>query len=225
MARRPQSRSKHAVRDVREFEQKRCMTKHVIALLFRSLYAKIATAAHDKALLAESRVWLDIRDAIAFLFLLLTGLRRFEFCGATNGDLDLENARLWTTGKGNIRDFVPLLDQAIALIKEWLALKALRGESLDADSPLFCATGAEGGFLSFSALRLRWKRLLRELDLPGHFGIHSTRHAAGMIVFAETESIDRLARTCAANGRPTQGLYLMRSPLRDDAKASACPMA
>ena len=75
-----------------------------------------------------------------------------------------------------------------------MALKTIRGESLDADAPLFCATGVKGGFLSFSALRLRWKHLLRELGLPDHYGIHSTRHAAGMIVFAQTEFIEKTAR-------------------------------
>jgi integrase len=194
MASRPRSRSKHDVRDVRAFEERRSMARKVVATLVQFLYGTIASAPRDGALLREDRIWIAIRDAFAFLFLLLTGLRRFEFCACTRGDVDLENAKLWTTGKGNLRDFVPLPDQAIILIKEWLGFKASRGESVAADAPLFAATGAEGGFLSFSALRLRWKRLLRDLKLPDHFGLHATRHAAGMLVFAQTQSIEKTAR-------------------------------
>jgi integrase/recombinase XerC len=194
MARRPRSHSKHELRDVSEFEEKRLMTKTALALLVQHLYRKIAEATRDDALLREDRIWIEIRDAFAVLFLLLTALRRFEFCASTCGDVDLENAKLWATGKGNLRNFVPLPEQAITLIKEWLALKATRGESLAKDAPLFCATGPQGGFLSFSALRLRWKKLLREIGLPKHFGLHSTRHAAGMLVFAQTESIEKTAR-------------------------------
>jgi integrase len=194
MASRPRSLSKHGVRDVRGAERKRCMTKHAIAILFAELRKKIATAVREKAVLAETRVWIEIRDAFAILFLLLTALRRFEFCGTTCGDVDLESAELRTIGKGNLLDNVPLPVQAVALIREWFALKEIRGESLDADAPLFCATGSQGGFLSFSALRLRWKKLLHELCLPEHYGIHSTRHAAGMVVFAQTQSIEKTAR-------------------------------
>jgi integrase len=194
MAKRPQSRAKRDVRDVRAFEEKRCMSKRAIAILIGWLRAEIKNAARDKALLVEDRIWIATRDAFAFLFLLFTALRRFEFCATTCGDVDLQNSKLATLGKGNLRDFVPLPDQAVSLIRELLALKKIRGESLAPDAPLFCATGSQGGFLSFSALRLRWKRLLRELKLPEHFGLHSTRHAAGMLVFAQTQSIEKTAR-------------------------------
>ncbi|MBN2575306.1 MAG: tyrosine-type recombinase/integrase [Deltaproteobacteria bacterium] len=194
MAKRPRSQSKHELRDLSAIEERRCPRKDTVARIYRDLQQKVANATSDAAMLREDRIWIEIRDAIAFLFLLLTALRRFEFCGTTCGDVDLLNAKLWTTGKGNIRNYVPLLDQAVALLRRWFELKKARGESLGADAPLFCATGPQGGFLSFSALRLRWKKLLRELGLPEHYGIHSTRHAAGMIVFAQTGSIEKTAR-------------------------------
>jgi integrase len=194
MAKRPMSQAKHPVVDVRAIEETICLPRDSLGPTIKYLYRKVETATRDDALLQEPRIWLEIRDAIAFLFLLLTGLRRFEFCACTCGDVDLEHGKLWTIGKGAIRDFVPLSDQAIALLKRWFDLKTKRGESRGTNAPLFCATGSQGGFLSFSALRLRWKKLLRELGLPKHYGIHSTRHAAGMIVFAQTGSIEKTAR-------------------------------
>lgn len=194
MARRPRSHSKREMHDVRAFEETRCLSKDAIARIIHRLHAKVRELAADPLLPCSSGRWLEIRDAFAFLVLLLSGLRRFEFCAAVCGDIDFATGKLWTVGKGNIRDFVPLSDQAILLLREWLRLKSLRGESTEHDQPLFCATGAQGGFLSFSALRLRWKQILHELDLPEHFGIHATRHAAGMLVFAQTGSIEKTAR-------------------------------
>ncbi len=194
MADRPRSTSKRPPLDVRAFEAKRCMSKDAIARLLQHLQVTVAAAPRERALLQEDAIWIEIRDSIAFLFLLLTGLRRFEFCALTCGDVDLQNAKLNVVGKGNLLDNVPLPDQAIALLRLLLDLKRARNESTKADAPLFCATGDAGGFLSFGALRLRWKRLLHDTELPEHFGIHSTRHAAGMIVFAQTGSIEKTAR-------------------------------
>jgi integrase len=194
MASRPRSRSSHPINDVRAFEEKRCFSKNALTMIIQHLHRCLETIPREKSYISEMQIWLELRDAFAFMFLFLTGLRRFEFCACTCGDVDLMNGKLFTVGKGNISDFVPLSDQAIVLLREWIDLKKAKRESITKESPLFCSTGAEGGFLSFSALRLRWKRLMRELHLPEHYGIHATRHSAGMLVFAQTGSIEKTAR-------------------------------
>lgn len=195
MARRPESRARGDVRDVRAFEERLCLPRPAIGRLVAHLLGVIAAVPREAAVLAETAVWLRLRDAYAVVVLLLTGLRRFEFCGLTCGDLNLEEGKLSTIGKGKNRDFVPLPDEASRLLAEWLAWKRLRGESVAADAPLFCATGSgDGGFLSFGAFRLRWKQILVEAGLSADYGIHATRHAAGLLVFARTGSIEKTAR-------------------------------
>jgi integrase len=147
-------------------------------------------ASHE--LLRESSVWLPLRDAHAFLFLLHSGLRRFEFCRATCGEVDLAGAKLWVDGKNRIRDYVPLSEPARRLIEGWLDLKRRRGERATPESPLFAVS--DGGFLSFGNLRLRWKRTLAAAGLPDKFGLHATRHTAGLLAYAQTGSIEKVAR-------------------------------
>jgi integrase len=195
VAKRPASKARGPVRDVRALEERRCMPRAMISVLTVHLRTIASAIPRDPTMLVETNIWLRLRDAYAFLSLLLTGLRRFEFCGVTCGDVDLALCRLWTIGKGKNRDFVPLSDQATGLLSAWLDCKSLRGESVDAEAPLFCATGVGGsGFLSFGALRLRWKRVLVEAGLPEHYGVHATRHAAGLLVYAQTSSIEKTAR-------------------------------
>jgi integrase len=198
VARRPRSKASGPVRDVRALEEKRCLPRPLIVALVGHLRQVAAAVPRKAEMLAETTIWLRLRDAVGILLLLRTGLRRFEFLSLTCGDVDLDRGRLWVVGKNNNRDFVPLTDQAIALLTDWFACKRLRGESVDTEAPLFSATGPNEseGFMSFSALRLRWKKLLVDARLPTSYGIHSTRHAAGLIVFghAGLEKTSRFLR-------------------------------
>jgi integrase len=195
MAERPQSRARGAVRDVRAFEEKRVLKREHVAALMAYLFGIINVAALDAVVLAEDSVWLPLRNAFLIAILLLTGLRRFECCALSCGDIDLANGRLWVIGKGRAKDFVPLPAMAITLLTKWLDLKRRRGESTICDAALFAVTGrGAGGFLSLSALRLVWKGTLAACGVPQRYGLHSARHAAGMLIFAETGSIEKTAR-------------------------------
>ena len=195
MARRPESRARGEIDDVRAREATTVFGLSQIAILFTHLWTVVRAAPRSRELLAEDGVWLRARDAFAFLLLLLTGLRRFEFCRLTCDDFVAADARLWVVGKGRVRDYVPLPEPAVQLLRDWFGIKELRGESVAGDAPLFCATGIGGGeFLSFSALRLRWKQVLAEAGLPVTFGLHATRHTAGLLAFAATGSIEKTAR-------------------------------
>jgi integrase len=195
VARRAESRARGDIHDVRQREATTVFGRSQRALLFAHLWGIVRTAPRTRELLVEDGVWIRLRDAFAFLVLLLTGLRRFEFCGLTCGAFVAADAKLWVVGKGKVKDYVPLPEPAVQLLARWLDLKMLRRESVDRGAPLFCATGIGGGeFLSLSALRLRWKQALAEAGLPTTFGLHATRHTAGLLAFAATGSIEKTAR-------------------------------
>jgi integrase len=195
VAARPESSARGDVRDVRQFESERCFTLRQTRLLVAYLWSIVKDAPSAPELLAENTIWLPLRDALAILFLLATALRRFEFCRAVVGDVDFDEARLLVIGKSKIKDNVPLSADVLALIRRWLDLKRLRGESTAPDAPLFCATGeSRGTFLSLSALRLRWKKVLADVGLSTEYGIHTTRHTAGLILLSETKSLEKVSR-------------------------------
>jgi integrase len=191
VAKRPESSAVGPIRDIRKFEEDRCLNRRQAGKLVPFLLARMHAQVRDE-MLREPSVWVPLRDAYAFLFLLYTALRRFEFCRATCAEVDLAGAKLWVTGKNKLRDFVPLTDGALSLIAAWLDLKRRRGESTAAEAPLFATS--EGGFLSFANLRLRWKRTLVAAGLPDKFGLHATRHTAGLLAYGQTGSIEKVAR-------------------------------
>jgi integrase len=190
------------------------LPKGHVATLFAFVSAVIAPARPETAVLAEDSVWLPVRNAFIVATLLLTGLRRFELCGLACADIDLVHGRLWVIGKGKVRDFVPLPDAAVEMLRRWLNLKRVRGDSVGPEAPVFATTGAgAGGFLSLSALRLLWRDTLAAADVPDCYTLHSARHAAGMLVFAHTGSIERVARFLRHRSiRVTSEFYLHIDP-------------
>jgi integrase len=185
-----------------------------VASLFAFVSKVMQRAPTDAAALAEDAVWLPIRNGFIAATLLLAGLRRFELCTLTCGDIDFDRGRLWVIGKGKVRDFVPLPDVAVEMLRRWLALKRTRGESVTAAAPLFATTGAgAGSFVSISALRLLWRDTLTAAGVPDSYTLHSARHAAGMLVFAHTGSIERVARFLRHRSiRVTSEFYLHIDP-------------
>lgn len=180
MAKLVESRSKKPVRDVREFEEQRVLQLPQALRLEQTLTSVINT-----------REWRDplFRDAYAVRILLRTGVRRFEFCKLRIGDV--EDDKLRVVGKGNIKDYVPLFPAAAAAIAEWVAWKSTRGE--DTSPKAFMFVGHDGP-VSFSTVRLGWKKILELAGLPDHYGLHALRHTAGLIVYAQTADLAATAR-------------------------------
>jgi integrase len=222
VAERPQSKAKGPVRDVRAREERRRLSREHLHRLAAYLYRVFFATLVDEALIGEDEVWRQLRDAFLVLLYLLTGVRRFEGAGLTHGDVDLLGGKLWVIGKGGIRDFVPLAAPAVRVLERWAELKKMRGEPTDQAAPLFASTGIAGGFLSVAALRLRWKRVLRDAGLPTFYGVHALRHTAGMLVFASTASLEKTARFLRhRNTKITAEYYLHLDPdeLRNDLAA------
>jgi integrase len=214
VAERPRSRAKGEIKDVRAREEETVLPREHVATLFAYVWTVIKRAPSNVAALAENGVWLPLRNAFVAGTLLLTGLRRFELCGLACSDIDLVRGRLWTVGKNKVRDFVPLPDAAVDLLQRWLDFKGERGEPMDADAPVFATTGVgAGSFLSLAAARLLWRDTLTAAGVPNHYTLHSARHAAGMLVFAQTGSIERVARFLRHRSiRVTSEYYLHIDP-------------
>jgi len=174
-----ESKSKKDVRDVRAFEEKRVLAIPQALLLEQTLARQITSGD-----------WSSQQDAFAFRTLLRTGLRRFEFCKLRVGDF--VGDRLHVIGKGNLRDFVPLPEPAVTTLSQWLVVKQEKGESVESKAFLFLGRG--DGPMSFSLLRLRWKKMLALAGLKDHYGLHTLRHTAGLLVYAATGDLAKTAR-------------------------------
>jgi integrase len=136
--------------------------------------------------------WLAVRNVYLVRVLLRSGFRRFEMHRARCADAVLDKGEFWTVGKGNIRDYVPLPASGINTLAAWLDRKRAVGESTSPRAFLFVTRADEP--LSFGMIRLIWKEALGHAGLPLIYGIHTTRHTAGLIVFAQTGSLEKTAR-------------------------------
>ena len=192
-----ESRSKKPIRDVRQFEEEHCLTLLQAAQLEQYL----------GQLISNPRRWAILRDAYAIRTILRTGLRRFEFCKARCGDVDLVAGKFWTVGKGNIKDFVPLPNAAQATLRDWLAARTQRGDQVTDRTFLF--PGRAAGPLSFSALRLRWKQILAGAKLSLQYGLHTLRHTAGLLVYGQTGSLEKTARFLRHTSTATTARYYL----------------
>jgi len=67
---------------------------------------------------------LEMRDKAMFELLYSSGLRLAELVGLDPADMDLSDAEVRVTGKGNKTRIVPLGSHAIAALQAWLAVRA-----------------------------------------------------------------------------------------------------
>ncbi|MFZ6751843.1 tyrosine recombinase XerC [Undibacterium sp. Dicai25W] len=119
-----------------------------------------------------------------FELLYSSGLRVSELIGldiqfihegnySSAGWVDLEEAEVHVTGKGNKPRIVPVGGPAIQALREWIAI---RGSLLKADPhPLFL-TG-RGTRMSARLVQLRIKAHAQSLDIPANVHPHMLRHS------------------------------------------------
>jgi integrase/recombinase XerD len=97
-----------------------------------------------------------IRDRAMLQVLYATGLRVTELCRLGLGDLNTPLGFLKTTGKGNKQRLVPIGDEAIRAVEDYLA--RARGGLLKGRASRFLFVTARGGCLTRQAF---WKSLAR----------------------------------------------------------------
>jgi len=122
----------------------------------------------------ERETWILVRDAAVMALLYGSGLRISEALGLKRREVPKagEDDVLVVTGKGNKTRMVPVLQNVLALIDEYVAMCP---HALPADGPIF--VGARGGPLSPRIIQLAMERLRGALGLPDSATPHALRHS------------------------------------------------
>lgn len=135
--------------------------------------AKRLADADERA--GETReTWILARDAAVMALLYGSGLRISEALGLKRRDVPRpgEGDVLVITGKGNKTRMVPVLQNVLALVADYVALCP---HPLPPEGPIF--VGARGGPLSPRIIQLAMERLRGALGLPDSATPHALRHS------------------------------------------------
>jgi integrase/recombinase XerC len=118
--------------------------------------------------------WIWARDAAVMALLYGSGLRISEALGLKKRDVPLPGAGdvLTVIGKGNKTRMVPVLQNVLALIGDYVAMCP---HPIAPDAPIF--VGARGGPLSPRIIQLTMERLRGALGLPDSATPHALRHS------------------------------------------------
>jgi integrase/recombinase XerC len=122
----------------------------------------------------ERETWVLARDAAVMALLYGSGLRISEALGLKCREVPRpgEGDVLIVTGKGNKTRMVPVLQNVLALVQEYVAMCPY---PLPAEGPIFL--GARGGPLSPRIIQLAMERLRGALGLPDSATPHALRHS------------------------------------------------
>ena len=135
--------------------------------------AKRLTDADERA--GETRdPWIWARDAAVMALLYGSGLRISEALGLKRRDVPLPGAGdvLIVTGKGNKTRMVPVLQNVLTLVRDYVAMCP---HPLPAEGPIF--VGARGGPLKARIIQLTMERMRGALGLPETATPHALRHS------------------------------------------------
>jgi integrase/recombinase XerC len=146
----------------------------------KSLPKPIQVAAAKRFADADERAgedrdpWIWARDAAVMALLYGSGLRISEALGLKRRDVPLpgDGDVLVVTGKGNKTRMVPVLQNVLALIQNYVAACP---HPLPPGGPIF--VGARGGPLSPRIIQLTMERLRGALGLPDSATPHALRHS------------------------------------------------
>jgi integrase/recombinase XerC len=122
----------------------------------------------------DRETWILARDAAVMALLYGSGLRISEALGLKRREVPRagEGDVLIVTGKGNKTRMVPVLQNVLALVDEYVGMCPY---PLPAEGPIF--VGARGGPLSPRIIQLAMERLRGALGLPDSATPHALRHS------------------------------------------------
>ncbi|TMJ58233.1 MAG: tyrosine recombinase XerC [Alphaproteobacteria bacterium] len=146
----------------------------------KSLPKPVPVAAAKRLADADERAgetrdpWIWARDAAVMGLLYGSGLRISEALGLRRRDVPLPGAGdvLVVTGKGDKTRMVPVLQNVLALIEDYVAICP---HPLPPEGAIF--VGARGGPLSPRIIQLTMERLRGALGLPDSATPHALRHS------------------------------------------------
>jgi integrase/recombinase XerC len=122
----------------------------------------------------ERETWILARDAAVMALLYGSGLRISEALGLKRREVPRpgEGDVLVVTGKGNKTRMVPVLQNVLELVQEYVSMCPY---PLPAEDPIF--VGARGGPLSPRIIQLAMERLRGALGLPDSATPHAMSHS------------------------------------------------
>jgi integrase/recombinase XerC len=122
----------------------------------------------------DREAWILARDAAVMALLYGSGLRISEALSLKRRDVPLPGAGdvLVVTGKGNKTRMVPVLQNVLALVQDYVAMCP---HPLPPEGPIF--VGARGGPLRARIIQLTMERLRGALGLPDSATPHALRHS------------------------------------------------
>lgn len=122
----------------------------------------------------DRETWILVRDAAVMALLYGSGLRISEALGLKHHEVPRpgEGDVLVVTGKGNKTRMVPVLQNVLALIDEYVGMCPY---ALPPEGAIF--VGARGGPLSPRIIQLAMERLRGALGLPDSATPHALRHS------------------------------------------------
>lgn len=122
----------------------------------------------------DRETWILARDAAVMALLYGSGLRISEALGLKRREVPKpgEGDVLIVTGKGNKTRMVPVLQNVLELVQEYVGMCPY---PLPAEGPIF--VGARGGPLSPRIIQLAMERLRGALGLPDSATPHALRHS------------------------------------------------
>jgi len=116
---------------------------------------------------------LALRDKALMEIFYAAGLRLAELAALDIHDIDLDDAMLTVTGKGNKQRILPLGSAAIEALKNWLQARAIL--AIDNETAVFVSR--HGSRLSHRAIQQRLKLATQHLEYQQNLHPHMLRHS------------------------------------------------
>jgi len=166
-------------------------------------------------------VYCAFRNCAMITMLVFTGMRRGELLGLRVGDVSLRKRTVTIRGKGNKMRVVPLVDQVIEAVADWLEF---RPEDCGHD---YLFTTTHGNRIYPSRVQRIWRAILERsgIDKDG-VTLHTLRHSMATLLLQSGQcSLVEIQRILGHSRLETTAIYLHVNDgeLRDAVEAH--PMA
>ena len=124
--------------------------------------------------LPASDTMIGLRDRAILEVFYATGIRLAELTSLTVGAVSLDQKTIRVIGKGNKERIVAFGSPACDSIEQYLSARRKAGETLSAQSPLFCGRGR--GPISPRTVQMRVKLYMQQIAEARHLSPHLLRH-------------------------------------------------
>jgi integrase/recombinase XerC len=139
----------------------------------RKLPKTLDVDAANRLMEIKGERWIDQRDRAILELLYSSGLRLSELTGLNVNHLDIQDASVEVTGKGNKSRRLPVGRHAIAALKNWLAMRS----SIANEGELAVFVSRRGTRLGNRAIQARLDELGVRLGADQHLHPHLLRHS------------------------------------------------